>query len=81
MGQKTGTSKTAKKVAANAIKTDFILASQALYSGSFLMNGLNSSLDLLGSDGPSASGSGTCRGVKKPKSKLRLYMANAYVTI
>lgn len=55
MGQKTGTLNTSKNVQIIAIVVDFVMAYQNLNSGSRRMNGLNSSLLLVGNAGPSGS--------------------------
>lgn len=55
MGQKTGISKQSNIVHIIAMTIDFITEYQNLNSGNFLINGLNSSLDLVGNSGPSPS--------------------------
>lgn len=55
IGQKTGTLKTSKKVQTIAMVVDFVMAYQNLNSGNRLINGLNSSLLLVGNAGPSGS--------------------------
>lgn len=55
MGQNTGTLKQSNIVHIIAITVDFITEYQNLNSGNLLINGLNSSLDLVGNSGPSPS--------------------------
>lgn len=55
MGQNTGTLKQSNIVHIIAIIVDFITEYQNLNSGNLLINGLNSSLDLVGNSGPSPS--------------------------
>jgi len=55
IGQNTGTLNISKKVQKVAITTDLEHEYQNLNSGSFLINGLNSSSRLVGSPGPSSS--------------------------
>lgn len=55
MGQKTGTSKIGKKVAAKPMNMDFMLEYQNLNSGSRRTKGLNSSSAFEGRMGPSCS--------------------------
>lgn len=52
IGQKTGTLNTSKNVQIIPITVLFIIASQNLNSGNRLINGRNSSLDLVGNSGP-----------------------------
>lgn len=56
IGQNTGILKQSKKVQTIANTVDLDTEYQNLNSGNRLMNGLNSSLDLVGSSGPSPSG-------------------------
>lgn len=55
IGQNTGTLKTSNNVHIKPIMVDLHTEYQNLNSGNRLMNGLNSSLDLVGNWGPSAS--------------------------
>mmetsp|Transcript_6533 Transcript_6533/g.8128 ORF Transcript_6533/g.8128 Transcript_6533/m.8128 type:complete len:88 (-) Transcript_6533:135-398(-) len=65
IGQNTGISKTEKKVMKNDIPVPLKQANQNLNSGSLLVKGLNSSPELVGSDGPSnGSSSGERKAIK-----------------
>lgn len=55
MGQNTGILKQSNIVHIIAITVDFITEYQNLNSGNLLINGLNSSFDLVGNSGPSPS--------------------------
>lgn len=55
IGQNTGTLKQSNNVHIMAKTVDFVTEYQNLNSGNLLMNGLNSSLDLVGNSGPSPS--------------------------
>lgn len=55
MGQNTGTLNTSKNEQNMAMVVDLVIAYQNLNSGNRRMKGLNSSLLLVGSSGPSAS--------------------------
>lgn len=55
IGQNTGTLKQSNNVHIMAKIVDFVIEYQNLNSGNLLMNGLNSSLDLVGNSGPSPS--------------------------
>lgn len=55
IGQNTGILKKSKKVHIIAKIVDFITEYQNLNSGNLLINGLNSSLALVGNSGPSIS--------------------------
>lgn len=55
IGQNTGMLKQSKNVHIMATTVDFVTEYQNLNSGNLLMNGLNSSFDLVGNSGPSAS--------------------------
>lgn len=55
MGQNTGILKQSNTVHIIAMTVDFITEYQNLNSGNLLINGLNSSLDLVGNSGPSPS--------------------------
>lgn len=55
IGQKTGILKQSKNVQINPISVLFVTEYQNLNSGNLLMNGLNSSLALVGNSGPLSS--------------------------
>lgn len=55
IGQNTGMLKQSNKVHIMATIVDFVTEYQNLNSGNLLINGLNSSFDLVGSSGPSPS--------------------------
>lgn len=55
IGQNTGTLKQSNNVHIIAKTVDFVIEYQNLNSGNLLINGLNSSLDLVGNSGPSPS--------------------------
>lgn len=55
IGQNTGMLKQSNRVHIMATTVDFVTEYQNLNSGNLLMNGLNSSFDLVGNSGPSPS--------------------------
>lgn len=55
IGQNTGMLKQSNRVHTMATTVDFVTEYQNLNSGNLLINGLNSSFDLVGSSGPSPS--------------------------
>lgn len=55
IGQNTGILKQSNRVHIMATIVDFVTEYQNLNSGNLLMNGLNSSFDLVGNSGPSPS--------------------------
>lgn len=55
IGQKTGMLKQSNRVHPMAKSVDFVTEYQNLNSGNLLINGLNSSFDLVGNSGPSPS--------------------------
>lgn len=55
IGQNTGMLKQSNNVHIMATTVDFVTEYQNLNSGNLLMNGLNSSFDLVGNSGPSTS--------------------------
>lgn len=55
IGQNTGMLKKSNRVHIMATIVDFVTEYQNLNSGNLLMNGLNSSFDLVGNSGPSPS--------------------------
>jgi len=79
MGQNTGTLNMLKNVMQNAIKKALQQEYQNLYSGKRRMNGLYSSEELTGRDGPSMSWSSM--GDKKPINRLSRKIPSPYVTI
>ena len=65
IGQKTGISNTEKKVIINDVPVPLKQANQNLNSGNLLVNGLNSSSDLVGNVGPSDGSSSGDRNAMK----------------
>lgn len=74
IGQNTGTLKQSKNVHIVAITVLFVTEYQNLNSGNLLINGRNSSFDLVGNSGPlssSTSNAGSIFGLKKAMNKFR----------